>query len=142
MAGTETPHHHGDHRHLVWKADDSSPQAKVDAIIVPTARPVAYLKDAAAAALSLDCPLITLHSQKWTSVHEAFQYLGQSIDLIAIDMPEAGELRLPPLETTAARRHDFRAANGRQHQAEPGAGALSRAWLETGRLPRRRHPGA
>ena len=100
MAGTETPHHHGDHRHLVWKADDSSPQAKVNAIIVPTARPVAYLKDAAAAALSLDCPLITLHSQKWTSVHEAFQYLGQSIDLIAIDMPEAGELRLPPLETT------------------------------------------
>lgn len=100
MAGTGTPHHHGDHRHLVWKADDSSPQAKVDAIIVPTARPAAYLKDAAAAALSLGCPLVTLHSQKWTSAHEAFQYLGQSIDLIAIDMPEAGELRLPPLETT------------------------------------------
>jgi hypothetical protein len=100
MGGTETPHHHGDHRQLVWKADDSSAQAKVDAIIVPTARPVAYLKDAAAAALSLGCPLITLHSQKWTSAHEAFQYLGQSVDLIAIDMPEAGELRLPPLETT------------------------------------------
>ena len=100
MAGAETPHHHGDHRRLVWKADDSSPQAKVDAIIVPTARPVAYLKDAAAAALSLGCPLVTLHSQKWTSAHEAFRYLGQSIDLIAIDLPEAGELRLPPLETT------------------------------------------
>lgn len=100
MARTETPHHHGDHRHLVWKADDSSAQAKVDAIIVPTARRVAYLKDAAAAALSLGCPLVTLHSQKWTSARQAFHYLGQSIDLIAIDMPEARELRLPPLETT------------------------------------------
>jgi hypothetical protein len=100
MAGTETPHHHGDHRNLVWKADDSSPQASVDAIIVPTARPVVYLKDAAAAALSLGCPLVTLHSQKWTSAHEAFGYLGQTIDLIAIDMPEAGQLRLPQLETT------------------------------------------
>lgn len=100
MAGTETPHHHGDHRNLVWKADDSSPQASVNTIIVPTARPVVYLKDAAAAALALGCPLVTVHSQKWTSAHEAFQYLGQSVNLIAIDMPEAREVRLPQLETT------------------------------------------
>ena len=98
--GTETPHHHGDHRDLVWEADGSSPQASVDAIIVPTARPVTYLKEAATAALSLGCPLVTLHSRKWTSAHEAFRYLGQSIDLIAIDMPDPGELRLPELETS------------------------------------------
>ena len=40
---------------------------KVDAIIVPTARKVAHLKEAAAAALSLRCPLVTLHSGRWTS---------------------------------------------------------------------------
>ena len=38
IAGTEIPDHHGSHRRLLWEADDSAPHAKVDAIIVPTAR--------------------------------------------------------------------------------------------------------
>jgi hypothetical protein len=97
---TETPDHHGDHRALLRQADDSAPQAKVDAIIVPTARPVVYLKEAASAALALGCPLVTLHSQRWTSAHEASHYLGQAIDLIAIDMPEPAGLRLPELATS------------------------------------------
>src|SRR5262245_53678917 len=100
MAGTQTPNHHGSHRRLLWEVDGSAKRAKVDAIIVPTARPVVYLKAAAAAALYLDCPLVTLHSRKWTSAHAASHYLGKAIDLIAIDMPEPSQLRLPALETS------------------------------------------
>jgi hypothetical protein len=100
MPGTETPDHHGDHGDLLWEADGSSPRAEVDAIIVPTARPVVYLKEAAVAAKSLGCPLVTLHSRKWTGAHAASHYLGRAIDLIAIDMPPVGDLQLPELETS------------------------------------------
>jgi hypothetical protein len=100
MARIETTHHHGSHRPLIWPADESTPSAKVDAIIVPTARPVAYLKEAAAAALSLGCPLVTLHSRKWTSACAATAYLDPAVDLIAIDVPNAARLRLPELETS------------------------------------------
>ena len=66
-AGTETPDHHGDHRRLLWQADEATSQAKVDAVIVPTVRPLEFLKEAAGAARSLGCPLVTLHSPGRTS---------------------------------------------------------------------------
>jgi hypothetical protein len=100
MAGTQTLHHHGSHRRLLQKADHLVAQTRVDAIFVPTARPVVYLKEAAGAALSLNCPLVTLHSRKWTSAHAATEYLGRSIDLIAIDLPDPARLRLPELQTS------------------------------------------
>jgi hypothetical protein len=100
MSGIETAHHHGSHRPLIWQVEESTPSAKIDAIIVPTARQVAYLKEAAAAALSLGCPLVTLHSRKWTSAGAAAAQLDPAIDLIAIDMPVSGHLRLPELKTS------------------------------------------
>jgi len=100
MAGTQTPNHHGSHRRLLWAADDSTPQAKVDAIIVPTVRPLEYVTQAARAARFLSCPLVTLHSPGRTSASEADAYFGQSVDLIAIDVPEPAQLRLPVLETS------------------------------------------
>lgn len=100
MAGVKTAHHHGSHRPLIWPGDDSTEPVRVDAIIVPTARPVAYLKEAAAAALSLGCPLVTLHSQKWTSAYQAAAHLDSAVDLIAIDVPAAAHLRLPDLATS------------------------------------------
>jgi len=100
MAQFETSHHHGSHRLLIWPADESVPSARVDAIFVPTARSVAYLKEAAAAALFLRCPLITLHSRKWTSAFKAAAYLDPAVDLIAIDVPDAAQLRLPELDTS------------------------------------------
>ena len=100
MARIETAHHHPSHRPLIWPADESVPSAKVDAIFVPTARPVAYLKEAAAAALFLRCPLVTLHSQKWTNAFAAAAYLDPAVDLIAIDVPDAAQLRLPELKTS------------------------------------------
>ena len=58
MAALETAHHHGSHRPLIWAVDESTPRVKVDAIIVPTARSVAQLKEAAA----LGCPLASMVS--------------------------------------------------------------------------------
>jgi hypothetical protein len=96
-----SPNHHGSHRSLIWAADDlTARRAPVDAIIVPTARPVASLKEAARAALSLGCPLVTLHSRKWTSASEAARYLPDPVDLVAIDVPERMHLRLPELKTS------------------------------------------
>jgi len=99
-AGARTPNHHGSHQRLVWSADESVPQAKVDAIIVPTTRRVAHLQEAARAALDLGCPLVTLHSGKWTCARDAYRSIDQAVDLIAIDVPEPAHLRLPELETT------------------------------------------
>ncbi len=101
MPGTETPDHHGDHRRLLWQADDRT-QAKVDAIFVPTVRPLEFLEDAARAARFLDCPLVTLHSPGRTSASQADAHFGWSLDLIAIDVPEPAHLRLPVLATCAA----------------------------------------
>jgi hypothetical protein len=100
MAGTQTPDHHGDHGRLLWQADEATPQAKVDAIVVPTVRPLSFLDEAARAARFLDCPLVTLHSPGRTSASQADAYFDWSLDLIAIDVPEPAHLRLPVLETS------------------------------------------
>jgi hypothetical protein len=100
MAGARTPDHHGSHQRLVWSADGPVRPGKVDAIIVPTIRPVAYLKEAVRAALHLGCPLVTLHSGKWTCASEADRYVDPRVDLIAIDVPEQAQLRLPELGTS------------------------------------------
>jgi hypothetical protein len=100
MARIETAHHHGSHRLLIWPAEDTIVSTKVDAIIVCTARPVAYLEEAAAAALALGCPLVTLHSRKWTSARAASAFVDPEVDLIAIDLPDIARLALPELETS------------------------------------------
>jgi hypothetical protein len=100
MDGLETAHHHGSHRPLIWPLDEPAPSVRVDAVIVPTVRPVDYLKEAAAAALALGCPLVTMHSRRSTSASAAYRYLDPRINLIAIDVPAAADLRLPPLVTS------------------------------------------
>jgi hypothetical protein len=101
MTGIETADHHGSHRDLLWQGDESAPTLKVDAIIVPTARKVAHLKEAAAAAVALGCPLVTLHSGRWTSAFAAAAQLDPAVDLIAIDVPETADLGLPSLATSS-----------------------------------------
>lgn len=100
MTGIQTAHHHGSHRPLIWSADEIASPVEVDAIIVPTARRVAYLREAAAAAVALNCPLVTLHSGKWTSAYGAAVNLDSNVDLIAIDVPDPANLRLPQLNTS------------------------------------------
>ena len=100
MESTETPDHHGSHRDLLWAADDSGREQGIDAIIVPTARPPAYLGQAAALARSLPCTLVTLHSTRWTSAVSTARCLPQDVDLLAVDVPDPAQLRLPSWETS------------------------------------------
>jgi hypothetical protein len=91
--------HHGSHRDLLRTPDDTSLSGgNVDAIIVPTVRPPAILGHAADLAKQLGCPLVTLHSRKWTNVREV-RHRFPGVDLIAIDVPDPAHLRLPRFET-------------------------------------------
>jgi hypothetical protein len=100
VQSTETQDHHGSHRDLLWAADDSDRKRGIDAIIVPTARPPAYLDKAATLARSLSCTLVTLHSKQWTSAASAVRRLPWDVDLFAIDVPDPVNLRLPRWETS------------------------------------------
>jgi hypothetical protein len=100
MLGSETPDHHGSHRRLLWAPTDSPAGQGINAIIVPTARRPAYLAGAADLARALACTLVTLHGGKWTSAASAARRLRADIDLIAIDVPEPAQLRLPCWETS------------------------------------------
>jgi hypothetical protein len=67
---------------------------------VPTFRRPAYLTKAARLSVALGCPLVTLHSGKWTSAAEAVRRLPPDVDLIAIDVPDRALLRLPAWATS------------------------------------------
>src|SRR5258708_19368788 len=99
MADLQTRDHHGSHSDLLWTPDGSSP-GKVDAIIVPTVRPPGYLSTAARLSEQLACPLVTLHSGRWTSAAAVADRFGSSVDLIAIDVPDASCLRLMDFQTS------------------------------------------
>ncbi|MFI9556409.1 GNAT family N-acetyltransferase [Nonomuraea endophytica] len=89
-------HHHGSHRHLLASAPRPAGTARVDAIIVPTVRPPAYLRDAAAVAERLDCPLVTLSSGRYTSAARTMRGLGElGVELVAIDLSRHRPLPAP-----------------------------------------------
>ena len=88
MPDSQTRHHHGSHRGLLQPAAVPAPDGRgVDAIIVPTARRPAYLAEVGGLAEALDCPLVTLHSTRWTTAAEAARRLPADVQLIAIDIP-------------------------------------------------------
>ena len=91
--------HSGSHRALLCEHADHPP-ADIDAIIVPTARRPAYLKEAAGLAAALGCTLVTLHSKKWTSAAAGARIVPACVDLIAVDIPEPAKLRLPRWNTS------------------------------------------
>jgi hypothetical protein len=117
MAGAEASDHHGSHNELLWLPDSSSsPRRPLDAIIVPTVRRPSFLLPAAQLAAELSCTLVTLHSGKVTTAEKARRELPAKVDLLTIDVPREGRLRLPRwrtsdlLEGTAfARRSDLSA---------------------------------
>ena len=99
-APIETDYHHASHRALLEKPPaQNRRRVTPDAIIVPTVRHPANLRDAAELAIALDCPLVTLHSGKWTSAAVAARRLPPQTDLIAIDVPAGARLRLPDFQT-------------------------------------------
>lgn len=100
LPADEPPDHHGSHRDLLWSGDEVQPRP-IDAIIVPTARPPAYLTAAAGLASALGCRLVTLHSKQWTSADAAMERLANHpCELIAINVADPSRLRLPRWETS------------------------------------------
>jgi glycosyltransferase involved in cell wall biosynthesis len=77
--------HHGSHRHLLQDTPSTPYPMDVDAIIVPTGRKPAAMRQAMALAATLDCTLLALCS-KWSSA-EAVARLpeARNVKLIAID---------------------------------------------------------
>ena len=96
------PSHHQSHRGLIDEAASTSDDTRVDAIIVPTARRAASLRESGRLARELGCALLVLCS-KHSAAHQAISLLAvrPGIDVIAVDFPEAGVARLPVLETSS-----------------------------------------
>lgn len=96
--GVGEPRHHGNHGGLLHHAGVPTAPADVDAIIVPTARRVAALREAFRLAGALGCPLVALCSH-WSSANHAYiEARACDTGLIASDVHNA--VTLPPLATS------------------------------------------
>jgi glycosyltransferase involved in cell wall biosynthesis len=90
--------HHGSHTHLLHPLDTGDERyAEVDAVIVPTARPVAYLHEAMRLARGLGCPVLALCS-RWASAVAA-EKLGWELDVEVLAIDVRPDLPLPAFQT-------------------------------------------
>lgn len=91
--------HHDSHAHLLHRPlVRDGLFAEVDAIIVPSARPVERMRDAVSTAAVLGCPLLALCSKE--SNARAAAALGEELgaDVVAVDVVD--DRPLPAFETT------------------------------------------
>src|SRR5215472_18065851 len=94
---------HQESHHGLLRAPDEPPSVwrGLDAIVVPTIRPLASLAEAARLARILNCTLVTLHSGSLTRADWAGHRFGAGIDLIAIDVTQPSTLlHLPAWQTS------------------------------------------
>ncbi|MEV0618010.1 hypothetical protein AB0I81_32125 [Nonomuraea sp. NPDC050404] len=98
-----TEHHRGSHRHLVDLITPGAVtgRARVDAIIVPTIRHPRWLHHAVRLAARLGCPLVTLHSRRWSRADRAAATMPDDVRYLAIDVDDTTRLNLPDFATTA-----------------------------------------
>ncbi|MEV4535325.1 hypothetical protein AB0J82_15980 [Asanoa sp. NPDC049518] len=93
------PRHHLSHASLLHRVDKPTQLADLDAIIVPTARPTAYLGYALSVAKDLGCPVVALCSLR-ANADEAYQAARRlGVRLIATDVH--GGAVLPRFRTSA-----------------------------------------
>jgi hypothetical protein len=98
----ESPHHHPSHRGLLRSAPAFQP-GQVDAIIVPTARQSAYLRQAIDLAQFHQCTLLTLCSRR-ASADQAIRIAkGSGIRIVALNVHELPDLT-PRFQTSALLR--------------------------------------
>lgn len=100
----QTRNHHGTHRKLVATVDSAQSatvdEITVDAIIVPTARPVLYLNQALRLAKHHKCPLVALCSRR-ASANETMEVAGDlGVEVIAVNTKELRPDLVPSFETT------------------------------------------
>jgi hypothetical protein len=95
-------YHHGSHRRLLARADAAPQGRTLDAIVVPSARPVGSLDNVIALARHAKCTLVVLCSGRSRAGEVAARAGGDS-RVTAIDVAGARRI-LPALETTALHR--------------------------------------
>ncbi|GAA0944677.1 hypothetical protein [Nonomuraea longicatena] len=101
MAITGSPDHHGSHRHLLKALDAPATRARVDAIIVPTVRPTAYLGHTVELSRKLDCPLVVLGSGPHYTGFDGIRAVHDpAARLHAFVVADPARLRLPALATS------------------------------------------
>jgi hypothetical protein len=99
VAESRTLNHHGSHRHLVELI--SPPQAaRIDAIIVPTGRPTAYLTAAMTLARHHGCTLVVLCSLRSSAPAAKRMASAFGVEIIAVDMDKVSPGLMPRFATT------------------------------------------
>lgn len=79
--------HHSDHRPLLASAAPAAARAaELDALIVPTARPVSWTREAIALAKNLRCTLVALCSRRNSARDVTHLAEEQSVPALALDM--------------------------------------------------------
>jgi hypothetical protein len=96
--------HHGSHRDLLTVVDAVAEPAGIDAIIVPTARPVAYLRTAIALAKHQRCALVVLCSRRASAEAAVKMAAPMNIEIIAADIEHLPSGLLPRFTTTEVLR--------------------------------------
>ncbi|SMC61637.1 hypothetical protein [Kibdelosporangium aridum] len=103
-ASTGTTNHIPSHRKLV--TDDAvARSAEINAIIVPTARTVGYLRTAMALARAQGCILVALCSKR-ASAEAAFNLAkDMGTQILAVDVPRLSKRLLPTFHSSTILRH-------------------------------------
>ncbi|MET8764175.1 hypothetical protein [Lentzea sp. NPDC004782] len=99
-APIRSQHHHGSHRGLLYTAPRDSPEAGVDAIIVPTARNPLALDHAISLAMKLGCTLVTLCSKYSSADDVAARAATADVELLAVDVSSSLQGLLPAFRTS------------------------------------------
>ncbi|MFI6901669.1 hypothetical protein ACIBKY_10420 [Nonomuraea sp. NPDC050394] len=99
-----SPDHHGSHRKLLSSRTAPARTGRIDAIVIPTARPPAFLDHAADLARRLGCPVVALCSGPRTGAATVRRRLPW---VIAADFPGPEQLRLPGFATSRVLPHSF-----------------------------------
>jgi glycosyltransferase involved in cell wall biosynthesis len=98
-AQIRSQHHHGSHRGLLHTAPEASPQAHVDAIIVPTARKPVALTHAINLAAELGSTLVALCSKYSSTATVERLAKAADVELVAVDVADLPAGLLPRFKT-------------------------------------------
>jgi hypothetical protein len=93
---------HGSHRHLLDEfnvADVKPKPGAVDAIVVPTARPVKALHHVIGLAAESGCALLVLCSKKSVAAKAVQLARRAGVECVVVDVARAGSMVLPSFET-------------------------------------------
>lgn len=100
---SRSANHNASHRHLLAR-DEVAVPAKVDAIIVPTSRPAAYLHNVVALAKHHRCTLVTLCSRRSSADAATALAARAGVEIVAVDIAEASADLVPEFRTTTMLR--------------------------------------